>query len=190
MGEPRPAARRQLDILAVIALGGGLGSIARYGIARALPTEAGGFPWATFVANVGGCLLIGLLMVYVLEVWAPSRYRRPFLGVGFLGGFTTFSTYVVETRGLLATGHFSMADAYALSSLVAGLAAIWTGMVLGRLAGRLPVRRGPRRREPAPSAPTVPPGGDAGRGGTTGSSCTTGSSPTTDHPRASEGTRR
>ncbi|MCQ4079461.1 fluoride efflux transporter CrcB [Streptomyces sp. RB6PN25] len=153
----RPRARsRQWDIQAVIALGGGLGSIARYGLAKALPTPAGGFPWATFLTNVSGCFLLGLLMVYVLEVWPPSRYVRPFLGVGVLGGFTTFSTYTVELRGMLALGHWSTADAYALTSIVAGFAAVWTGIVVARRTSGLPVRRGPRRRSEAGRAPKQP----------------------------------
>jgi hypothetical protein len=78
--------RRDVDVLAVIALGGGIGSVARYGLARAWPTPPGGFPWATFVTNVVGCAVLGTLMYLVLEVWPPSRYRRPFLGVGVCGG--------------------------------------------------------------------------------------------------------
>src|SRR6185295_14847300 len=98
----RPHRRhRTWDVLAVVAAGGGLGSAARYGLARALPSPATGFPWATFLTNVTGCLLLGVLMVYVLEVWPPRRYVRPFLGVGFLGGYTTFSTYTVELLTLL-----------------------------------------------------------------------------------------
>ncbi|WP_241968579.1 fluoride efflux transporter CrcB [Streptomyces sp. ICBB 8177] len=156
----RPPRSRQWDVLAVIAVGGGTGSVARYGLARALPTSPGGFPWATFLTNVSGCFVLGLFMVYVLEIWPPSRYLRPFFGVGVLGGFTTFSTYTVELRGMLAAHHWSLADAYALGSLVAGLAAVWTGIVLARRLSGLPVRRGPRRRgetglapEPAQSAP-------------------------------------
>jgi fluoride exporter len=149
----RTARRGQWDVLAVIAVGGGLGSIARYGMARALPAPAGDFPWATFLTNVLGCFLIGLLMVYVMEIWPPSRYVRPFLGVGILGGFTTFSTYTVELRGMLAAHHFSAADAYALTSLVGGLAAVWTGVVAARCLSGLPVRRGPRRRAESGRAP-------------------------------------
>ncbi|MFC1416086.1 fluoride efflux transporter FluC [Streptacidiphilus cavernicola] len=147
-GPPRARGERnrQGGVLAVIALGGGLGSLARYGLARVWPTPAGGFPWATFGTNVLGSLLLGALMVYVVEVWPPSRYRRPFLGVGVLGGFTTFSTYMNETRGLIADGRLALADAYALTSLIAGLAAVWTGIALARLLSGLPVRRGPRRR--------------------------------------------
>ncbi|WP_127354322.1 fluoride efflux transporter CrcB [Actinacidiphila soli] len=153
--EPPPGGRRsrQWDVLAVIAVGGGLGSIARYGIAHAWPTADLGFPWATFVTNISGSFALGLLMVYVLEVWPPSRYVRPFLGVGILGGYTTFSTYTVEMRHLLAGTHWSMADAYALTSLIAGLVAVWAGIAVARRAAGLRVRRGPSRRDQTPSAP-------------------------------------
>ena len=153
----RPSPARQWDVLALVALGGGLGSVARYELGHAWPTPTGGFPWATFTINVLGSLALGALMVYVLEVWPPSRYRRPFLGVGIIGGFTTFSTYMNETRGLLATGHLAVADAYALTSLIAGLAAVWSGIVLARRACGLPVRRGPSRRAQAGGTAVVPP---------------------------------
>lgn len=126
-----PMAReRSWDILAVIALGGGLGSVARHLLAQAIPTAPGGFPWATFLTNVSGCLVLAVLMVYVLEVWPPSRYVRPFFGVGFLGGFTTFSTFTVE---ILRTGQPVV---YAAASLAAGLAAVWGGFALARLLSR------------------------------------------------------
>jgi len=155
--EPPVGRPREWDVVAVIALGGGLGSIARYGLARAWPTPANGFPWATFSTNLLGSLALGLLMVYVIEVWPPARYRRPFLGVGIIGGFTTFSTFMSETRGLMATHHFARADAYALTSLVAGLAAVWTGIALARVAARKPVRRGPRLRSEAGRTATATP---------------------------------
>ncbi|WP_245687084.1 fluoride efflux transporter FluC [Streptacidiphilus griseoplanus] len=148
--EPRSAApaagragrpRGQWDVLAVIALGGGIGSLGRYGLARALPTPPGGFPWATFVTNVAGSFALGLLMVYVLDVWPPSRHVRPFLGVGVLGGFTTFSTYTVETRGLLAAHSWALAGTYAFASLAVGLAAVWAGGALGRHAARTAASR-------------------------------------------------
>jgi CrcB protein len=125
------------DILAVIAAGGALGSLARWQLSRLLPHPAAAFPWATFDTNVSGCLLLGVLMIFVLEVWPPSRYVRPFLGVGVLGGFTTFSTYMLDARGLLASGHATTAGAYLFGSLVAGLAAVWAGITLARLAIRL-----------------------------------------------------
>jgi CrcB protein len=178
-GQDRSRDARQWDVLAVIAVGGGLGSVARYGLARAWPTPAGGFPWATFTTNVIGSLALGLLMVYVIEVWPPSRYRRPFLGVGILGGFTTFSTYMNETRGLISTGHFSLADAYALTSLIAGLAAAWTGIALARRLSGLPVRRGPSRRSQAGRTATA----------TTGPATTAGPA-TSDTTPAAEGSPR
>lgn len=133
---------RPWDVLGVIAVGGGLGSLARYGLEEAVPARAGGFPVGTFAINVSGSLVLGFLMVYLLEVWTPRRYLRPFLAVGFLGGFTTFSTFAAEVRDLISRSSWFIADSYALDSLLAGLAAVWIGVVLGRLTAGLPVRRG------------------------------------------------
>ncbi|HEY6796216.1 MAG TPA: CrcB family protein, partial [Kineosporiaceae bacterium] len=73
----RRVLRRRGDILAVIAAGGAVGSLARWGLGEAMPHRAGTFPWATFAANVSGCWLLGILMVFVIDVWSPSRYVRP-----------------------------------------------------------------------------------------------------------------
>lgn len=157
----RPWRAADWSTLGLIALGGGIGSVARFGLARAIPTGTAEFPWATFVTNTAGCFALGLLMVFVLEVWPRSRYLRPFLGVGVLGGFTTFSTYTVEIRGMLAAHHFALATSYALASLVGGLTLTWLGIVVMRRAFRLPVRRGPRRRSAArQGAPTGSRDGD------------------------------
>ncbi|WP_084518204.1 fluoride efflux transporter CrcB [Microtetraspora niveoalba] len=139
-GRPARARGRALGVLGVIALGGGLGSIARYLVGSAVPAGADGFPWGTLVVNLTGCLVLGALMVFVLQVWPPSRYVRPFLGVGFLGGYTTFSTVAVEITRLAAP----TAAVYAVVSLAAGLAAVWCGMTVARLVARVPVRRGAR----------------------------------------------
>jgi CrcB protein len=133
--------RSRWDILIVVAVGGALGSLARWGIGHLIPWSIDRFPWATFVENVSGSLALGTLMVLVLDVWPPSRYVRPFLGVGVLGGYTTFSTYALETRDLLAAGHPATAMAYLLASLVGGLLAVWLGMGSVRLALRI-ARRG------------------------------------------------
>ncbi|MGI5492974.1 fluoride efflux transporter FluC [Microtetraspora malaysiensis] len=140
-GRPARGRGRAFGVLGVIAIGGGLGSVARYLLASAIPVGASGFPWATLIANLSGCFALGALMVFILQVWPPSRYVRPFLGVGFLGGYTTFSTVSVEITRLAAP----TAAGYAAVSLVAGLAAVWCGMTLARLAARIPVRRGPRK---------------------------------------------
>ena len=142
-----PVQRRELfrghgAVLAVVSLGGALGAGARYGISQALPTHAGHFPWATFTANLAGCLAIGILMVLITEVWSAHRLVRPFVGVGFLGGFTTFSTYAVETRALLQPGTAVTAFAYlagtvlgALLAVIAGVAAARTIFLRNRIRG-------------------------------------------------------
>src|SRR6185503_14749578 len=91
-------------VLGVVALGGAAGAVGRYGLAVAWPHRPGTFPWATFVTNVTGCLLIGVLMVLITEVWSAHRLLRPFLGTGVLGGYTTFSTYTVDVQQLVAAG--------------------------------------------------------------------------------------
>ncbi|MFD4181719.1 fluoride efflux transporter CrcB [Rhodococcus sp. NPDC058514] len=131
--------RGEGTLLAVVALGGGIGALARYGIAHAIPTRE--MPWATLITNVLGCLLIGILMVLITEVAAAHRLLRPFLGVGVLGGFTTFSTYAVEVRGLLASGSYPIAFVYLVGTVLAALAAVLAGVwgaryVTGAFAGK------------------------------------------------------
>jgi fluoride exporter len=111
-------------VLVAVATGGALGALARWGVAEALPHDADRFPWSTFAVNVVGCFLIGVVMVLVVERWSHRPLARPFLGTGVLGGFTTFSTYAVDTRGLLAAGQPAVAAAYVLGTLVLGLLAV------------------------------------------------------------------
>jgi CrcB protein len=115
-------------VLGAIAAGGALGASARVGLGTAFPVAPSGFPWTIFVINVVGCLLIGALMVLVIEVWPARRLVRPFLGVGVLGGFTTFSTYVVEIEQLLDAGAVAVALAYLGGTVIAALAATWVGL--------------------------------------------------------------
>ena len=128
-------------VVGVVALGGALGSTARWAVAEALPHASGRLPWATLLTNVVGCALIGVLMVLVAERWPDRRLVRPFLGTGILGGFTTFSTYVVDTRTLVATGHAAVATAYLLGTLVAGLLAVVVGLRLTEHLVRRPTGR-------------------------------------------------
>jgi CrcB protein len=116
----------------VIAVGGAMGALARYGIGLLLPTPPGRFPWGTFLINVSGCLLIGVLMVLVTDVFTARPLLRPFLGVGVLGGYTTFSTYANEIRGLLRPGTLPLAFGYLAGTLVGALLAVLLGMVLAR----------------------------------------------------------
>lgn len=139
--------RGRADVLAVIAVGGALGSGARYGVARWLPHDPAHVPWSTVTVNVVGSLLLGALMVFVLDVWPPNRYLRPFLGVGVLGGFTTFSTYMVDTWSLLRLGQGLQAAGYLLGTLAVGVVALWAGILAARTAVRLAEWRQLRARE-------------------------------------------
>jgi len=132
-------------VLGVIAAGGATGSMARYGLTVVVPARPGAFPWATFAINVTGCLLIGVLMVLIAEVWAAHRLLRPFLGTGLLGGFTTFSTYTVDVQQLVAAGAARIALAYLAGTLAAALVAVYGGITATRLATRTrPWRKGKR----------------------------------------------
>jgi CrcB protein len=130
--EPRWWSGLRLDVLGAIALGGALGGGARYLIERAAAPPGGRFPWATFAVNVSGAFALAVLLVFVLDVWPPTRYVRPFAATGFLGAFTTFSTWMVETADLIARDRAAVAVAYLAGSLLAGLAAISLGLVVGR----------------------------------------------------------
>jgi len=121
-------------VVTVVAAGGVVGSLGRYALASAVPHQGLAFPWATFGTNVIGCLLLGALMWFLTEVWITGRYARPFLGVGVLGGFTTFSAYSVETIDLARGGAVTTAVLYAGSSLLAGLVAVRAGRLLAAAA--------------------------------------------------------
>ena len=133
---PEPAAR-----LVAIAAGGSLGTLARYGVERAIVPSPLGFPWATFTVNVTGSLLVAVIVTLLVERWPPTRYVRPFAAIGFCGGFTTFSTLMVELVQQGQHGRVGPAVLYLVTSLVAGLAADALGMALAR--GRLVPGAGP-----------------------------------------------
>jgi fluoride exporter len=131
-GEGAKSRRPSPAVLGAIALGGAFGSAARYGVARLIEPGAAGFPWATFSTNVGGSLALGFLLTLILERFPPSRYLRPFAATGFLGAFTTYSTFAIETDLLVRQGHTAVAAAYAGASFVGGFLAVWGGMRLAR----------------------------------------------------------
>jgi CrcB protein len=120
-----------------VAAGGALGALARYGLALAIPPVPGHFPLATFLTNVVGGLLIGVLIVVLTELTTPHPLARPFLVTGILGGFTTFSTYAVDVEHLLAAHAVGVALGYLLGTLVAALAATWVGILATRAVGGL-----------------------------------------------------
>lgn len=133
-------------VLAVIAAGGVVGAEARYGLSVWLPADSGTWPAATWWTNVGGSLLLGALMVLVTERRTGSRLLRPFLGVGVLGGFTTFSTAMVEVHQLVVAERAVVAMAYLLGSAAATLLAVTVGALVTRAAVRRWHRRNPEPR--------------------------------------------
>lgn len=146
--------RSRWDVLLVIGAGGALGSLARWGVGDLVPLSGTSFPWGTFIENISGGFALGVLMVFVLEVWPPHRYLRPFLGVGLLGGYTTFSTYMLESRDLLVDGQILTAFTYLGGSLLVGLGAVWLGIAAARAAVLGPQWR---RRPEKPEHPTSVP---------------------------------
>lgn len=109
-----------------VALGGALGAIARYGLFVWLSPPAGKFPTATYVANIGGCFLAGLLYVLLTQTIIQQAWR-PLLAVGFLGAFTTFSTFSLEALLLWQNQFTIVAILYVAATLVGCLTAVWLG---------------------------------------------------------------
>ncbi|MFI6849034.1 fluoride efflux transporter CrcB [Kitasatospora sp. NBC_00085] len=137
--EPAPAVRRRPPVLrgqgpavAVVALGGAIGASARYGAGLLRPDAPTAFPWTTLVVNVVGCAVIGVFLVAITEGRPAHPLLRPFFGTGVLGGFTTFSTYAVDTRRLLVEGRPGVGLAYLGLTPVAALAAVWAAAGLAR----------------------------------------------------------
>ncbi|MFB6840348.1 fluoride efflux transporter CrcB [Streptomyces sp. NPDC056361] len=127
--------RGQLPVVGAVAVGGALGASARYGAALLWPTPAHAFPWTTFTVNMAGCAALGVLMVLATEATtAPHPLLRPFLGTGFCGGFTTFSTYTLDTERLLAAGDPARGLLYLGGTAVTALVAVWAGVTATRAA--------------------------------------------------------
>jgi CrcB protein len=117
----------------MIALGGGAGSLARYLASAAVTARLGGrFPIGTLLVNVSGSFLIGLLATLLTERLQPNPNLRFLLVVGFLGGYTTFSTFEWETYATVREGGLWMGLANVIGSVMLGYAAVWLGAVLAR----------------------------------------------------------
>ena len=119
--------------LAAIAIGGAAGSVLRYGVSQGIHTLVGrGFPWGTLVVNSLGSLLVGFLFVYLVERSAVSEVLRAALFIGLLGGFTTFSTFSLETLALIEEASYIKAVINIFISVVLCLGGAWLGMTLAR----------------------------------------------------------
>lgn len=120
--------------LLLIGLGGGIGSIFRY-LTAVLVTKyfQTAFPWATFTANILGCLIIGLLLGYFEKQELAYPDLKFLFITGFCGGYTTFSTFASENVNLLQSGNTFMAFIYIASSVIISLFAVWIGLSLTKL---------------------------------------------------------
>ena len=122
-----------MKLVLYIAFGGAFGAVMRYGASLGVYSLLGrGFPYGTLFVNVVGSLLMGLLSVIMLDRFNVGPEWRAAILVGVLGAFTTFSTFSIETMSLLEQGDMIKAFANITVSVIACLAAVWFGIVLGR----------------------------------------------------------
>lgn len=118
----------QGSVLAAVAFGGAVGAPARYGVAQLIHVAPGTFPWSTFLVNVSGSLALGAVLAFVIERLPASRHVRALVATGFLGAYTTYSTFAVDADLLVKDGHVAVAVLYVIATIVAGLAAAWVGL--------------------------------------------------------------
>lgn len=124
--------RAMLRLVAVF-VGGAAGTSARWGIGQAIPVPAEGFPLGTFAANISGSFVLGFLTLAVFDRMPAATYLRLLLGVGLLGGYTTFSTFAVEGIELLTAGAWGTAVLYWVATVIVGQMCGVYGMWLARL---------------------------------------------------------
>lgn len=123
-------------IYVLIALGGALGSIARYWLSGVVETQVGSaFPWGTFLVNLSGCILIGFFagLGSAGARWFAGQEARALLLVGLCGGYTTFSAFSLQTLELLRAGDGLRAVGYTLASVIVCLLGVWLGQLLAAL---------------------------------------------------------
>ncbi len=127
-----------MNELFAIAVGGALGAVARYLLGETITGHFGNsFPWGIFTVNALGCLCIGVLFVLLVEQQDGTVWRS-FLMVGFLGAFTTFSTFSLQTLALFETGRWLTAALYSFGSLITYLVRVSAGVWISRqLTGEL-----------------------------------------------------
>jgi CrcB protein len=117
-----------------VGLGGALGSIARYVVGLVVYERMGTrFPYGTFVINISGCFVIGLVLTVLDDRLGLSPAWREALAIGFVGAFTTFSTFEYETLRAVQHGNAATALTYVASSVVLGFVAVWAGATVGRV---------------------------------------------------------
>lgn len=123
-----------MRMLVAVALGGALGSMARYLVSVLVGRWLGtAFPWNTLAVNLAGALAMGVLAELAVHAWQPSSTLRAFLIVGLLGGFTTFSTFSLDAAQLMERGDMAAAAVYMLVSAGGSVAALFGGIQLVRM---------------------------------------------------------
>ena len=115
----------------LVMTGGALGAAMRFGMSRALPAGSG-WPYGTFAVNIVGGFAMGVLAAWLLRGGNAAEPLRLFLGVGVLGGFTTFSAFSLEMAQMVERGQGMLAGGYALASVILALGAVFAGMMLAR----------------------------------------------------------
>lgn len=121
----------------MIGIGGAFGAVARYALSTWISQKyLYTFPWGTFIVNILGCFILGVVYVLGVENLMLSTNTRLFIAVGFLGAFTTFSTFSLETLNIIKSGDIKIALINSIGSLVVGLLAVWLGMILTRFVLR------------------------------------------------------
>lgn len=117
----------------MIAAGGALGALARYQLAAMIQARVpAGFPWGTFVVNVSGCLVMGVAATLLTDKLVVHPNWRFLIPIGFIGAYTTFSTFEYETFRAIAEGSWMIGAMNVIGSVVAGYVALWLGVVLAR----------------------------------------------------------
>ena len=119
--------------IAAVGAGGALGAISRYGVGLVATYLAGpSFPWGTLTVNIVGSFIMGLMIAIFAHFWQPPEAWRLFLVTGFLGGFTTFSTFSLDIVTLYERGDVYHALLYGMASIVLSVSALFVGMLLVR----------------------------------------------------------
>jgi fluoride exporter len=116
----------------LVMAGGAAGAVLRFQLSRWLSASANGWPWATFAANIAGGLAMGVLAGWLLRQGEAGGPVRLLLGVGLLGGFTTFSSFSIEMAQMVQRGQAGLAAGYALASVLLALLAVFAGLALGK----------------------------------------------------------